>query len=516
MDKPKRYPLGIQTFSTIREDNYHYVDKTARIHDLVTGSGYVFFLSRPRRFGKSLLCSTLGALFEGQRELFKGLAIDSLTWEWKKYPVIRIDLNPGSYASVDDLFATQFGNLESNASRMALGLRGETISEQLRSLIEDAHNKFGEKVAVIIDEYDKPLLSTIDTPVLHAEMRRNLKGFYGVLKSSDEHLKFVFLTGVTKFSKVSIFSDLNNLTDISLDPRYTDICGITQKELEENFREEINGIAGGDGGAYPAKLKRFYNGYRFSKEPLTVYNPFGLLHHFNSKGEFIPYWFASGTPTFLIKLIEQQKIDATNLEKIELSSDAFDDYQGNNLRAIPVFYQSGYLTITDYDPESMLYTLDYPNDEVRIGFAKALSAAYSGAMPEMQASLVNKMHKMLAAGDANGFVEALKPFYNGIPFDILSRVEYCYQLIFYVIVRMLGIYSRVEVHTAVGSVDAVIEEKDFVYVIEFKLNDTAEAALAQIESKDYALSYNGQGKKVVKLGIEFDKEKRNIGRWVAE
>ncbi|GHV11672.1 ATPase AAA [Fibrobacterales bacterium] len=509
-----KLPLGIQTFSTIREDGYHYVDKTARIHELATGSGYVFFLSRPRRFGKSLLCSTLGALFEGRRELFKGLAIDSLTWEWKKYPVIHIALNADNYSEdgVAVLEVVVNSSLKLCAEKYEMSFDGSTIADRFRLLIANLHKKYNEKVVVIIDEYDKPLLDTLNKKELHNTIRNALKGFYGVLKSSDEHLKFAFLTGVTKFSKVSIFSDLNNLTDISLDPRYTDICGITQKELEENFKEEIDSI--GNTKEYFARLKQFYNGYRFSKEPLTVYNPFGLLHHFNSKGEFIPYWFASGTPTFLIKLIEQQKIDVTTLEKMEMPASAFDDYQGNDIRAIPVFYQSGYLTIVGYDAESMLYTLDYPNDEVRTGFASFLSAQYSGAMPEMQASLVNKMHKMLAVGNADGFVEALKPFYNGIPFDILSRVEHCYQLIFYVIVRMLGIYSRVEVHTAIGSVDAVIEEKDFVYVIEFKLNGTAEEALAQIESKDYALSYNGQGKKVVKLGIEFDKEKRNIGRWV--
>ncbi|GHV15433.1 ATPase AAA [Fibrobacterales bacterium] len=448
--------------------------------------------------------------------MFKGLAIDSLPWEWKKYPVIHIALNQGDYSNdgTDALSARLHEALLIAARNIGVPLRNEVLSERFSALISDAHLQFGEKVAVIIDEYDKPLLDTIDNKPFHNAIRSALKGFYGVLKSSDEHIKFAFLTGVTKFSKVSIFSDLNNLTDISLDPRYADLCGITQEELETNFKEEIDGIAGGDGDTYLAKLKSFYNGYRFSEKLLTVYNPFGLLHHFDKGGKFIPYWFASGTPTFLIKLIEQQKIDAGNLEKMELSADAFDDYRGDTLRAIPVLYQSGYLTIADYDPESMLYTLDYPNDEVRIGFAKALSAAYSGVEFERQGALVNKMHKMLAAGETDNFVEALKPFYNGIPFDILSRVENCYQLIFYVIVRMLGIYSRVEVHTAVGSVDAVIESGEYVYVIEFKLNDTAEAALAQIDSKDYALSYDGNGKKIVKLGIEFDKEKRNIGRWV--
>ncbi|GHV14474.1 ATPase AAA [Fibrobacterales bacterium] len=515
MDKPKRYPLGIQTFSTIREDDYHYVDKTARIHELVSGSGYVFFLSRPRRFGKSLLCSTLGALFEGRRELFKYLAIDSLTWEWKKHPVIRIDLNVGDYAKgVEELYVVIDKMLESCANKYDVPFVGKTISDKFSRLIESLHNQCGEKVAVVIDEYDKPLLNTLDTKIVHEEIRNALKAFYGVLKSSDEHLKFVFLTGVTKFSKVSIFSDLNNLTDLSLDPRYADICGITQEELEENFKEEIDSIAGGEGGAYLAKLKRFYNGYRFSEKPLTVYNPFGLLHHFNSEGKFIPYWYESGTPTFLIKLIKQQNINVLNLEQKVLSYDDFRKFDVENMDAVPVLYQSGYLTITGYNEKRGTYNLGYPNDEVRTSFASSLADLYIHIKNDEKTPLVLKLIDSLEAGEVDNFVEALRPFYNNIPYDEASKVESYYELIFLLTLRMLGIYCEAQVHTAIGRIDAVLKVDDFVYVVELKVNGTAEEALAQINDKNYALSYEGQGKKIVKLGIEFDKEKRNIGRWV--
>ncbi|GHV12590.1 ATPase AAA [Fibrobacterales bacterium] len=509
-----KLPLGIQTFSEIREDGYHYVDKTARIHELVT-STKVDFLSRPRRFGKSLLCSTLGALFEGRRELFKGLAIDSLPWEWKKHPVIRIDLNVGDYAKgVEELYVIINTILEDCAKKYEIPFKGETISDRFMRLIHNLHNQCGEKVAVVIDEYDKPLLNTLDTKIVHEEIRNALKAFYGVLKSSDEHLKFVFLTGVTKFSKVSIFSDLNNLTDLSLDPRYADLCGITQEELETNFKEEINSIAGEDGSAYLAKLKRFYNGYRFSKDPLTVYNPFGLLHHFNAKGEFIPYWYESGTPTFLIKLIKQQNINVLNLEQKVLSYDDFRKFDVENMDAVPVLYQSGYLTITGYNEKRGTYNLGYPNDEVRTSFASSLADLYIHIKNDEKTPFVLKLIDSLEAGEVDDFVEALRPFYNNIPYDEASKVESYYELIFLLTLRMLGIYCEAQVHTAIGRIDAVLKVDDFVYVVEFKANGTAEDALAQINDKNYALSYEGQGKKIVKLGIEFDKEKRNIGRWV--
>jgi hypothetical protein len=384
----RRLPIGIQDFVKIREEVYCYVDKTARIHDLVTGSGGYFFLSRPRRFGKSLLCSTLGALFEGRRDLFGSLAgqpplaIDSLEWEWKKHPVIRIDLNPGTYTLGVPVVNSQLNiTLESYEKKYGL-IQGapDDPAGRFRQLIINITQKAGEKAVVIIDEYDKPLLTTLDMPEEHNVIRSALKSFYGVLKSSDEYLKLGFLTGVTKFSQVSVFSDLNNLTDISMNPAFYDLCGITQDELERNFEDEIAVAIERkkmSRQSYLSEVKRFYNGYRFSRQPDTVYNPFGLLNHLNEQGEFNAYWFATGTPTFLIKLIESQKIDILNLEKIPLSSMSFQKFNVDTMDALAVLYQSGYLTIVDYDEEFNEYTLDYPNEEVRASFANALLEHYT-------------------------------------------------------------------------------------------------------------------------------------------
>jgi hypothetical protein len=380
----QRLPVGIQDFAKIREGGYTYVDKTARIYELVTGAAGPVFLSRPRRFGKSLLCSTLGALFEGRRDLFGGVAgraalsVDTLEWGWEKHPVIRLDLNPGRYEEgVERLDALLRNSLSETAQRAGLSLRGLFVEEQFGNLIRDMAGQAGRKTVVIIDEYDKPLLTTIDMPDIHIKIRSALKAFYGVLKSSDAYLRLVFLTGVTKFSQVSVFSDLNNITDISFNPRYYDLCGITQEELERDFAPEIGAVLEEkhtDRQSYLAEVKRFYNGYRFSRAPDTVYNPFGLLNHFNEQGDFNTYWFATGTPTFLITLIEQQKIDILDLEKASFTFAGLQKFNVDNMDALAVLYQSGYLTIVDYDEEFSEYTLGYPNEEVRSAFAEALLA----------------------------------------------------------------------------------------------------------------------------------------------
>jgi hypothetical protein len=501
------------------------VDKTALIHKLVTGSGRVFFLSRPRRFGKSLLCSTLKALFEGHRELFGAiagqppLAIDGLEWEWKKYPVIHIDLNPGNYAEgTGELSATIKRMLELCAIKYDVPFTGESLSDLFARLILGLYEKYKEKAVVIIDEYDKPLLTTIGVPEVHAKIRSALKAFYGVLKSSDSCLRFVLLTGVTKFSQVSIFSDLNNLTDISLNPGYYDLCGVTQEELERDFSEEIAQVCeekGTDRQAYLAEVKRFYNGYRFSKIPATVYNPFGLLHHFFNHGDFETYWFSTGTPAFLITLLEQQKIDILNLEKERVAGFDFQRFDVENMDAVPVLYQSGYLTIVDYDEELGEYALDYPNEEVRSSFAEALLDYYvkkheTGIKPSVLA-----VPRALLRGDVDGALEALKPFFAAIPYGIQLKDEKYYQTVVYLVFRMMGLFCLSEVQTAAGRIDCVVETKKHVYCFEFKLNGSAEEALARIDRKEYLLPWQGSGKELIKAGVAFDHEKRNIGEWKA-
>ena len=503
----------------IREGGYAYADKTAIIHGLITGSEGAYFLSRPRRFGKSLLCSTLGAVFEGRRELFSGLAIDSLEWEWKRHPVIRIDLNPGDYTrGIEVLEENLRNNLENSAIGLGLDLRGEILSSRFLNLMQDAHQKYGERAVVIIDEYDKPLLSTIDMKELREDMRKTLKGFYGVIKSADPHLKFVFLTGVTKFSHVSIFSDLNHLADLTLDPRYADICGITQEELETVFEPEVETILNSGGKSrekYMEKLRRFYNGYRFSKKPLKVYNPFGLLKHFDSSGEFLSYWYETGTPTFLVKLIVEQKINIVELGDMRVGREEFRKYDIENMRAAPLLYQSGYLTISDYDGERDRFTLDYPNDEVRSCFASSLLDLYAPVPEQVSLSVSVRLLDALYDGEIDLAMDTLKRFFAAIPYDIIRESENYYQTAIHLIFTMFGLNCRSEVRIAAGRIDTLLETKDFVYCFEFKLDKGADEALAQIDSREYLLPWTGSGKRLFKVGVDFDREKRNIGEWKA-
>jgi len=520
----RRLPIGIQDFVSIREEGFCYVDKTANIHKLISGSGRAFFLSRPRRFGKSLLCSTLGAVFENRRELFGGiagqpaLAIDSMEWEWKKHPIINIDLNPGNYPAggVSTLYDIINMALDSCARKYSVSLDAGICAGRFIRLIEMLYDTQNEKVVVIIDEYDKPLLAAIDNPHLHAMMRDELKGFYGVLKSYDKYLKFVFLTGVTKFSHVSVFSDLNHLVDLTLDPRYADLCGITQEEMEQNFGPEIDAVLEDSGKSretYLGELRRFYNGYRFSEKTLSVYNPFGLLNHFDKNGKFLPYWYESGTPTFLINLIIKQKIDIVDLTNMRVGYEDFRKYDIETMKAEPLLYQSGYLTIKDYDEELNQYILDYPNEEVRASFSKALLEQYFQPSAEASRGLNTRLITALLQGDVDGAMNSLKTFLASIPYDIIKERENYYETAIHLIFMMLGFNCRSEVRIASGRIDTLVETKKFVYCFEFKLDGTAEEALEQIDTKEYLLPWAESGKQLFKVGVNFDYEKRNIGEW---
>ncbi|MDR2444626.1 MAG: ATP-binding protein [Spirochaetaceae bacterium] len=513
--KKRRLPLGVQSFSKIREAECVYVDKTEKIYQLVTESMGPVFLTRPRRFGKSLLCSTLVELFEGRRELFKGLAIDSLDWDWKKHPVIHIDLSPADYLGGKvELLSVVRRYLNEAAERIGVQLTDDTIPGQFQGLIINGCKSRNEKVVVIIDEYDKPLLDTINDREIHEELKNMLRGFYGVLKASDRFLRFVLLTGVTKFSQVSIFSQLNNLSDISLDSDYCDLCGITQEEMEACFEPEIERIVadkGMDRREYVDKLRRFYNGYRFSKKDLTVYNPFGLLNHFNKHGDFGAYWFATGTPTFLIKLIEAQKVDILGLEENKISDADFQKFDVENMNVTAVLYQSGYLTIKDYDDDVGVYTLDYPNEEVRCAFAKSLLDHFC-KLPGDESSQ-SSIATALSGGDAEKAMNVVRTIFASIPYGIHLKDERYYQTIVHLVFRMMGLRCLSEVQTADGRIDTLVETRRYVYCFEFKLNGSAEEALAQIDSKDYLLPWHGSGKKLFKVGVSFDYEKRNVKEW---
>ena len=516
-------PIGIQDFAKLREGGFVYVDKTALVHRMISESGGAVFLSRPRRFGKSLLCSTIGAIFEGRRELFgeiagrPALAIDSLDWEWKKHPVIKLDLNAGVYSKgVEGLHSAFSRELKREAGKYGLILDDEDYANRFASLIEESCNKAGEKAVVIIDEYDKPLINTLEIPSVHDQLREELRGFYGILKSYDAYLRLVFLTGVTKFSRISIFSDLNQLDDITLSPRYADICGITQEELERDFEPEIDKVieeTGRNREEYMENMRLFYNGYRFSKKPLTVYNPFGLLNHFNNDGDFLPYWYETATPNFLVKLVAAQKINVVNMDDLNFREEDFRKYDIENIQAVPLLYQTGYLTITGYDEERDRYNLDYPNFEVRSSFATSLLRQYINVPEERSNALMFKLPDALTDGDVDGAIDALRQFLAVIPYDIIRETENYYQTAVHLIFTMLGFNCRSEVRIAAGRIDALVETRRFVYCFEFKLDKSAEEALAQIDTKEYLLPWTGGGKKLFKVGVDFNHEQRNIGGW---
>jgi hypothetical protein len=520
----KRLPLGIQTFEKIIEDDYLYVDKTEVIHRLLTTAGNVVFLSRPRRFGKSLLCATLRSVFEGKRELFKGLAIDELDWKWAEYPVIHIDFNAENYMDgTSALNSSIHTSLKSSARKYEVSLSGDTSASKFTNLIEDLYYKYQAKVAVIIDEYDKPLLGTIDAPEIHDDLRNEIKGFFGVLKSADEFLKFSFITGVTKFSKVSIFSDLNQLDDISLDPEYADICGITQDELEWSFRDGISNFSKEKGLSerdYKDRLRRIYNGYRFSKRELTVYNPFGLIKHFAKQGEFEPYWFESGSPSFLYKLMQKQDFDIVDIENCEMSVTGFTKFDIEGMQLVPLLYQSGYLTIKEYYSDKNVIKLGFPNEEVSSAFSDQL---LKFLFPDNTTAFNWKFPGYLIDGQPEEAMELLRQFLAGIPYDVHEDTERYYHSMIDLIFRMFGLNTRSEVRIAAGRIDTLVETRNYIYCFEFKLNreadagsaehSTAKDALAQIDSKEYLTPWAGSGKKLHKIGVIFDAAKRNISEW---
>jgi hypothetical protein len=510
----RKLPIGIQDFPRIRQEGYLYVDKTALVYKMVT-EGSVYFLSRPRRFGKSLLCSTLGAYFEGRKELFTGLAMEQLESDWIKYPVLRLDLNAEKYESIDGLKSI----LESHISRWegCFGAPQDTsLARRFLGVIERAYQQTGRRVVVIVDEYDKPLLNALGNTALLDEYKSELKAFYGVLKSADAWLKFALLTGVTKFGQVSVFSDLNQLTDLSLHPKYATLCGITEAELLSNFDPELKALAEQQKLSAEdclAKVRSMYNGYRFHENGPSIFNPFSTLNLL-SRLEFVDYWFQTGTPTFLVELLKQTDTDLREIDGIEIPASAFADYKADPDRPLPVIYQSGYLTIQGYDPELKRYRLGYPNDEVRYGFLEFLLPSYTPFQRDKGGFHIGEFTLDLRKGDVEAFMERMQGFFAHIPYDLNDKTERHYQVVFYLVFTLLGQFIRSEVRSAKGRADAVVWTKDHIFVFEFKLNGTAEEALAQIDAKGYCVPYQADGRTVIKVGVEFDKETRNLGRWL--
>lgn len=510
----RKFPIGIQSFEKVRTNGYVYIDKTEYIYRMVH-EGSAYFLSRPRRFGKSLLVSTFEAYFKGKKELFKGLEIEKSENEWKEYPVLHIDLNARNYENRDSLIAILNQHLEKWEEQYGTEKSNRKPEERFSYLIEKIYRSTGAPVVVLVDEYDKPLLQTIHNAPLQEEYRAILKAFYGVLKSTDAYLKFVFLTGVTKFGQVSVFSDLNHLKDISQDARYGSLCGITQQELSENFAEELEEFAQKENttvGLLCDKMKRMYDGYRFNHTMQGVYNPFSLLNAIDAK-EFRSYWFATGTPTFLIELLRKSDYDLRRIEGIEIDESQFADYRAGNSDPIPVIYQSGYLTIRDYDERFRIYTLGFPNDEVKYGFLNSLVPYYTTLSGEENTFHIRRFVRELEEGDIEAFLERIKVFFSSIPYELHENTEKHYQSIFYLIFRLLGQFINAEVRSAKGRADAVVRTEKYVYVFEFKMDGSADDALRQIEDKEYMIPYTMDGKIMIEAGVNFDTSIRNIADW---
>ncbi|MCL2041040.1 MAG: ATP-binding protein [Bacteroidales bacterium] len=519
MNTIRKLPIGIQDFEYLRTNNYLYVDKTLYVHQLLQ-HGKPYFLGRPRRFGKSLFLSTLKAYFEGKKELFEGLKIAELEKEWKQYPVFYLDFNVGlliNAANVAERLNVKLKELERLWGQTT---DTEDLASRFEAVIKSACEQTGKQVVVLIDEYDKPLINTMDDPIANEEIRTLLKSFYGVLKSADAYLKFVFLTGVTKFSKVSVFSDLNQLIDISLSERYAEICGITQQELKDNFEIELQQVAEKQNLSYEqilAEMKKRYDGYHFSTKTEGLYNPFSVLNTLNDF-TFRHYWFATGTPTFLAKALRNQNYDIRKFEDdVLIDEPSIMDYRVENQDLIPLLYQTGYLTIKSY--ESGLYTLGFPNEEVKYGFLKELLPAFALTPIQTGNFSVVEFMRQIRNGDIEGFMTSLKAFFAAIPYDAIEqkhRDEQYYQHVFYLLFTLMGQFVQTEVKSSKGRADAVVKTADSIFVFEFKMDDntTAEAALAQINSKDYAIPYTADHRKLVKIGVEFSQTEKGIKHWL--
>ena len=535
IDLSRKIPIGVQSFEVMRNDKFLYVDKTPFLFKLAH-SNRVYFLSRPRRFGKSLFLSTLKNYFLGQKELFKGLYLEKAeekraeiekTDAWIEYPVLYMDFNVGRYDLEGALAESLDYFLKKQEKIYGLKNEGDSFGKRFQSLIETAYNKTGRQVVILVDEYDKPLLQTMGVnEALNEEYRNTLKAFYSVIKTCDQYIRFAFLTGVTKFSKVSIFSDLNNLQDISMLNDYAEICGLTQAEIEKTFKPEIERLAKNTKNSYDKmleELKKRYDGYKFSILGESVYNPFSILNTFNS-GELKNYWFATGTPTFLVNYLKDAYYNIPDLDgKVELDESMLNEYRADAKAPIPILFQSGYLTIKEYIEEVNMYRLGFPNDEVRYGFLENLFPSYSSLRPDETGVSIWKFVEDIRAGNVDSFMERMQAIIAGVPYDNLPKDklklrEQNYQTAVYLIFKLMGQFIETEIHCAKGRADCIVHTKDTIYIFEFKLMSagSADDAIAQIKEKGYVAQFKAEGKKIILIGSSFDEEERTIGEWKME
>ena len=516
------YPIGIQTFETIRSNDYLYVDKTKYIYEATHPGRYVF-LSRPRRFGKSLLTSTFDSYFRGCKDLFKGLAIEKLEKDWTEYPVLHFDLSDIKKGTVEDFEENVNSSLASMEEEFDIAKTSDSPGTRLKDLVERIYKKTGKQVVLLFDEYDAPLLTVLHDPERLETMRTELQSFYSPIKKLDPYLRFVFITGITKFSQLSIFSQLNNLNNISMLPQYAAMCGITIKELEDNFQEGIGVLAEKYHYSHQQvidKLLYHYDGYHFSEDSEGVLNPFSLLSAMNNR-KFDNYWFSTGTPTFLVNMLKHFRTDITKIDGSEAWATDFDQPTENMQSILPLFYQSGYITIKGYDPIMQFYTLGFPNEEVKVGLMRILIPYYVHTNNVEASHAVGRMYQALRKDDMDSCLKAMQEFFTTIPYQENTlkdapTTEGHFTAMLYVMFSLLNVYVFSQVRNAKGRLDILIKTDTTIYVMELKLDGDLDKALRQIDEKDYTIPYQSDGRKVIKVAINFSTEERTIKEWKIE
>ena len=513
----RRLPVGIQTFSNIIEDNMLYIDKTEYVWNMIHLSKYIF-LSRPRRFGKSLLVSTLQAYFEGRKDFFKGLFIETVEKEWTEYPVLRFSMASGKHMEKEQLERYLLYILGENERRFGISSDSKDPNVRLKNLIASAYEKTGKKVVILIDEYDAPLLDVVHEDTQLPMLRNVMRNFYSPLKDCDPYLQFVFLTGITKFSQLSIFSELNNLKNISMRPDYAGVCGITKEEMLTQMSDYIDDFAEAQEITREEAiegLKQQYDGYHFTWPSPDVFNPFSLLNAFQDH-DYTNYWFGSGTPTYLIEMLRKFNVVPSKIGGSSVLASAFDAPTENMKDITPLLYQSGYITIKDYNKTTKLYTLDIPNTEIRVGLMDSLLPNYVHEYCVEGGTTIGYMYLALLNEDLDEMFRLLQAYLLTVPYCDNANSEGHYQQLLYVIFSLFGRYVEVEVHTPTGRVDIVMKTAKALYLFELKLNMSAQAAINQINLKDYSSKFALAGLPIVKVGINFDPERRTIGDWKVE
>ena len=512
-----KYPIGIQNFEKIRREGYAYVDKTALMYKMVAEGSY-YFLSRPRRFGKSLMVSTLDAIFSGKRDLFSGLYVDSIDWDWQKYPILHLDLNVKKYdspTSLDDILNRALLGWE---SKYPPQWKDPSLEGRFELVVKAAYEQTGKPVVILVDEYDKPLLQVIGNEELQTAYRNTLKAFYGVLKSCDAYIKFAFLTGVTKFGKVSVFSDLNNLIDLSFDHRYTEICGISEKELRDNFDNEVHLLADANQLTKEEcyeRLRLDFDGYHFNMEGPGIYNPFSLLSTL-AKQRFGDYWFETGTPSFLVYQLKKTCYPLENMTTEELTTDTLNSIDIMDRNPLPLLYQSGYLTLKSYDNRFDSYILGFPNREVEQGFIKYLLPFYTPKVQDNNSFSTAQFVKDIENGNAEGFMRRLEDFFATGDYEVMGKAEKYFQNTLFVFFRLMGFYVDVERHTTNGRMDILVQTPQYIYIFELKIDKTAQEALQQIEEKGYARPFANDPRQLFKIGVNFSTKSKLIDDWKIE